>query len=227
MTTQFGSYDEDNFEIIDTFAKMQPHFDFASKFVEVENERNVILDAFALLGGNENLVNQVVDRLEESLFSEVEEEVVRDLCCRLWASEDADLGLDSPLGQAELLRLLTPLHRDRLHRTLARALLYSGGYEDTRVVTSTQRPGHYAIIISMAGIPGSDLPLGHTPEGGACSRLVILFHWSQASENPTKWRQDKVKAEKGKGRARTISTSLELELKMLSIADMFAVLICP
>ena len=45
------------------------------------------------------------------------------------------------VGQAELLRLLTPLHRDRLHRTLARALLYSGGYEDTRVVTSTQRSG--------------------------------------------------------------------------------------
>ena len=96
MTTQFGSYDEDNFEIIDSFAKMQPQFDFASNFVEVESEypklspvklnylknivyipllihtfideRNVILDAFALLGGNENLVNQVVDRLEESLF---------------------------------------------------------------------------------------------------------------------------------------------------------------
>lgn len=94
MTTQFGSYDEDNFEIIDSFAKMQPQFDFASKFVEVESEyqklppikfkfliktsstsrflfideRNVILDAFALLGGNENLVNQVVDRLEESSF---------------------------------------------------------------------------------------------------------------------------------------------------------------
>ena len=32
------------------------------------DERNVILDAFALLGGNENLVNQVVDRLEESSF---------------------------------------------------------------------------------------------------------------------------------------------------------------
>ena len=43
------------------------------------------------------------------------------------------------------------------------------------------RPGYYALIISMAGVPGSDLPLGHTPEGGACSRLVILFHWSQAS----------------------------------------------
>ena len=71
----------------------------------------------------------------------------------------------------------------------------------------------------------------------------------QASDNPAKWRQDKAKAERsvkskikithvnschyfctcsrGKGRARTISTSLELELKMLSIADMFAVLICP
>ena len=89
MTTQFGSYDEDNFEIIDSFSKIQPHFDFDSKFVEVESEypsssrsnqtfiffmiflldeRNVILDAFALLGGNENLVNQVVDRLEESSF---------------------------------------------------------------------------------------------------------------------------------------------------------------
>ena len=69
----------------------------------------------------------------------MEEEVVRDLCCRLWASDEADLGLVSPLGQAALLRLLTPLHRDRLPRTLARALLYSGGAEDTRVVTSTLR----------------------------------------------------------------------------------------
>ena len=42
------------------------------------------------------------------------------------------------------------------------------------------RPGYYALIISMAGVTGSDTPLGHTPEGGACSRLVILFHWSQA-----------------------------------------------
>ena len=72
-------------------------------------------------------------------LSEVEEEVVRDLCGRLWSSEDADLGLGSPLGQAALLRLLTPLHLDRLPRTLARALLYSGGQEDTRVVTSTTR----------------------------------------------------------------------------------------
>ena len=38
MTTQFGSYDEDNFEIIDSFAKIQPQFDFASKFVEVEGK---------------------------------------------------------------------------------------------------------------------------------------------------------------------------------------------
>ena len=38
MTTQFGSYDEDNFEIIDSFSKIQPHFDFDSKFVEVESE---------------------------------------------------------------------------------------------------------------------------------------------------------------------------------------------
>ena len=94
MTTRFGSYDEDNFEIIEAFSKIPPQFDFDSKFVEVVeseypgigsvefkrnlftfstwnfilDERNVILDAFALLGGNENLVNQVVDRLEDSSF---------------------------------------------------------------------------------------------------------------------------------------------------------------
>ena len=41
------------------------------------DERNVILDAFALLGGNENLVNQVVDRLEESSFR-----------CALWLRQE-------------------------------------------------------------------------------------------------------------------------------------------
>ena len=126
--------------------------------------------------------------------SDMEEEVVRELCGRLWEAE-AELILASPLGQAALLGLLTPHHRERLHRTLARALLYCGSYEDTRVIGSTGRPGHFAIIIPMAGVPGADLPLGHTPGGGACSRLVILFHWSQANENPTKWQQDKAKAE--------------------------------
>ena len=35
MTTRFGSYDEDNFEIIEAFSKIPPQFDFDSKFVEV------------------------------------------------------------------------------------------------------------------------------------------------------------------------------------------------
>ena len=35
MSTRFGSYDEDNFEIIEAFSKIPPQFDFDSKFVEV------------------------------------------------------------------------------------------------------------------------------------------------------------------------------------------------
>ena len=33
-----------------------------------ERERDIILDAFALLGGNENLVSQILDRLQETSF---------------------------------------------------------------------------------------------------------------------------------------------------------------
>ena len=38
MATQFVSYDEENFEIIDSFSKTSPQFDFDLKFVEVESE---------------------------------------------------------------------------------------------------------------------------------------------------------------------------------------------
>jgi len=76
----------------------------------------------------------------------------------------------------------------------------------------------------MAHVAGADLPLGHTPsEGVACHKLAILFHWASSKTN--KWHQDNVN--RSSGRVRTISTSLELELKMLSITDMFAIIICP
>ena len=80
--------------------------------------------------------------------------------------------------------------------------------------------------MSLANIPGSDLPLGQTPGGRSCTRLAILFHWASPED-----RQDKVRGPvevtKYRNRVRTISDSLAMEIKMLSITDVFAILPCP
>jgi len=235
MTHRRTSYDEeDSFEIIETLGHSAAKQDFhcGQEFREVTKEKDFILDAFALLGGNENLVSQILERLEEMSYSTTEEEVIREVSARLWSAEETDLGLASPLSQGALLQLLTPHNRDRVHRLVARALLYSSVSPDTRVYASLARPEYHAIIISMervAGLAGADLPLGHTPQPGgvACSRLAILFHWAQPSQPApatSKWRADN---NRPGARTRKISTSLELELKMLSITDMFAIVICP
>ena len=36
--------------------------------LSIDRERDIILDAFALLGGNENLVSQILDRLQDTSF---------------------------------------------------------------------------------------------------------------------------------------------------------------
>ena len=118
----------------------------------------------------------------------MEEKVVRDLCGRLWASDDADLGLESPLGQAELLRLLTPLHRDRLHRTLARALLYSGGYEDTRVVTSTVRsvkPSDACKYISVQSSHTSNNKLKESSRGAHREHTESTYTLQESTQEST------------------------------------------
>ena len=106
-----------------------------------------MLDAFALLGGNENLVRQMIHRLQETEYrslenisvlvyhflipSNSEEEFIRQSTNHLWGE---DLHVKSPFSLEQLLVLLTPLHQDRLPRILAKALLYCGRYQDTKVL---------------------------------------------------------------------------------------------
>ena len=125
------------------------------------------------------------------IASSIEEEVIQSVARQLWFGDDKAQATDlpSPLSQSDLLQHLTPLHRDRLHRLLARALLYCGRYDDTQVLASISHPSYYIITIPMIHVVGSDLPLGHTPGPSGspmvpCTRLAILFHW--ASSN-SKW----------------------------------------
>ena len=64
------------------------------------------------------------------LPSSAEEQLIRLSTSHLWGE---DLSVRSPFSLEQLLELLTPLHQDRLPRILARALLYCGQYQDTKV----------------------------------------------------------------------------------------------
>ena len=149
-----------------------------------DRERDIILDAFALLGGNENLVSQILERLQDGCFNSVEEDVVRSLLGSLWSTTQGDISQVSLLGQ------MAALYQDRLDRLLSRGLLYSGHYPDTRVYCSAHHPSYHVLLISMAHLVGSDLPIGQTYGGQPCYRLAILFHWASTSTTNNKWEEE-------------------------------------
>ena len=93
------------------------------EFVTVEDgERSTVLDAMALLGGNEYLVQQMIERLSETQYNEAEAAFIRASLGQAWGGLPPDLPGQFSLSQ--LLTYLTPLHRDRLERLLASCLLY-------------------------------------------------------------------------------------------------------
>ena len=127
---------------------------------------------------------------------------------------------------SHLLKLLSPLHRDRIERILASCLLYSSRYEDTKVMMSEEHPGLRMMMINLRNIPGSDPPIGKTSSGEDCCQLAILYHWTcPRTDSPSSiplsgsTPGQNVRASRG----RKISASLALEKKMLSIVDVFAV----
>merc|ERR1711872_136378 len=160
------------------------------------------------MGGNEYLVQQMIDRLIDTGFS-AEDKLALDWGCTHLCKQDLSADVDTEL----LLSLLTPLHRERLPWLLATSLLYCGRYEDTVILSCPQQPSTKILLISMSNLPGSDPPIGCTPLGQACSRLAVFYRW----DNP----QPAIPAPQLRAPARKISESLALEKKMLSIVDVF------
>ena len=99
------------------------------QFVTVEaGERSMVLDAMALLGGNEYLVQQMIERLSETQYNEAEVAFIRASLEDTWGSVPPDLPDKFTLSQ--LLTFLTPLHRERMERLLASCLLYCSRCHD-------------------------------------------------------------------------------------------------
>ena len=141
----------------------------------------------------------------------------------LWGQQ---LDIETSFNLGHLLEFLTPLHQERLPRILATSLLYCGRYEDTQVAVSSSDPSCRMVLVSLSNLPGSDLPVGHTPCGDPCNSLAILYHWA-ANNKVQEQQQQEQQQSRNKNNARKISASLALEKKMLSIVDVFAIFPCP
>eukprot|EP00092_Neocalanus_flemingeri_P010917 GFUD01011760.1.p1 GENE.GFUD01011760.1~~GFUD01011760.1.p1 ORF type:complete len:225 (+),score=42.79 GFUD01011760.1:174-848(+) len=196
--------------------KIMQDFNFVS-----DGERSLVVDAFALLGGNEYLVQQMIDKLVDTNYSPAEEASIRLATDNLWENK---LDVESPLNLGHLLEFLTPLHQERLPRILATSLLYCGRYEDTQVAVSSKDPSCRMLLVSLSNFPGSDPPAGHTPSGQPCPRLAILYHWASPQVGAKGPNQEQTRT---RNNSRKISASLALERKMLSIVDVFAIFPCP
>ena len=79
------------------------------------------------------------------------------------------------------------------------------------------------MVVSLANLPGSDLPLAFTPAGKPCSRLAVIFHW----KNSERRRANINTSEQSSGRMRTFSASLAMEMKIMEILDIFAIVPTP
>ena len=108
-------------------------------------------------------------------FSEPESVYIRSCMKVLW---NTVVDMPDQFNMTHLLTYLSDLHRERLERILATCLLYCSRYQDTRVIMIKQQPQCRMMIINLDNIPGSDPPIGQTPDGEPCSSLAILYHWS-------------------------------------------------
>ncbi len=135
------------------------------------------LDTAALLGGNEYLVSQMLDKLGQAVYSPLEIKSIR------WGLDElcpvGDVGLEAQQGfnQTHLTQLFA--NRERLpseldpfilsvgsfsyllhSETVAMSLLYCGRYDDTTVIQSSAIPHLRAMVINMDHYPMVERPIG-------------------------------------------------------------------
>lgn len=189
-----------------------------------DGEKILALDAMALLGGNEYFIQQTIDKLCESSYSETESMFITASLKLLWNTVPE---LPKPFNLSNLLSFLSALHKERLERIMASCLLYSSRYNDTQVIMLQDNPTCRMMMVNLCNIPGSDPPVGKTVDGEPCSCLVILYHWTCPRSTSNQMTQNFECQPHMAYRGRKISASLALERQMLSIVDVFAVLPAP
>lgn len=139
-------------------------------------ERSFALDTAALLGGNEYLIKQMLDEIENLEYNEKELSVLRWALTELWGVKVADKVCENNgkelRNQKCLNKLFTKDNQARLPRTLSSSLLYCGRHDDTKIYTDPTDHMQRFFLINLRNFPYINFPVGHVPSDADTSKLI-------------------------------------------------------
>lgn len=165
-------------------------------------EKSLALDTAALLGGNEYLIKQMLDEIEQIQYNEKELGVLRWALTEVWGAEVTEKVLDIPnttsveknkadgtqtttlRNQKCLNELFTEGNRKRLPHTLSNSLLYCGRHEDTKIYTNPLDHMERFILLNLRNYPYIDFPIGNipdiskgqsTPTFQKCEKIAVIY----------------------------------------------------
>ncbi|CAB4058235.1 FBXL4 [Lepeophtheirus salmonis] len=119
---------------------------------EIEGlERCYALDTAALMGGNEYLVFEIIDKLTQCTYNKEESLALKWALSKLWTDEEGtnEFLKTCDLNQGHLLDFFTPQMKESLPRIVATGLLFSGRYDDTKVYQNIDDPNNNVIALNM------------------------------------------------------------------------------
>ncbi|XP_040579259.1 uncharacterized protein [Lepeophtheirus salmonis] len=192
---------------------------------EIEGlERCYALDTAALMGGNEYLVFEIIDKLTQCTYNKEESLALKWALSKLWTDEEGtnEFLKTCDLNQGHLLDFFTPQMKESLPRIVATGLLFSGRYDDTKVYQNIDDPNNNVIALNMMH-HNFESPIGKTMNGTLCNQIALLYFSPPEDHNLAQLSPRKER----RNQARRISESLALEKEMLSLINVFAIFPIP
>jgi len=163
-------------------------------------ERSFALDTAAILGGDEFLIQQILEELQRLEYNKNEKNVLRWALKELWGEnptnklfninknvstdEKDDDQNKGPKSQSCLNAYFTEYNQIRLPRTLSTGLLYCGRHSDTKIYSNPADHTQRYMLINLQNYPYMHIPIGSVPENSAdlsstknrsCDKLAVIY----------------------------------------------------
>jgi len=139
-------------------------------------ERSYAIDTAALLGGNEYLIKQMLDEIEQLEYNEKELSVLKWALTELWGENAANKVFQNDgkeiRNQKDLNKLFTKDNQARLPRTLSSSLLYCGRYDDTKIYSDPMDHMQRFFFINLNNFAYMNLPVGNIPDNSDTSKMI-------------------------------------------------------
>lgn len=163
-------------------------------------ERSFALDTAALLGGDEYLIQQILEELQRLEYNNNEKRVLRWALTELWGEnatrkvfeersketpdERGNAQEIGPKNQGCLNAYFTEYNQIRLPRTMSTCLLYCGRHSDTKIYSNPSDHTQRYMLINLQNYPYMHIPIGYVPNNSnettssknrVCERLAVIY----------------------------------------------------